>query len=86
MAEAICWEQEGRPVTDTTRSYSVPSICALQTSRVSDTRVCSSAQMTEIAELKEMMVKQQQQLNELSEWFMSLQQPLGVIRPLVMAL
>lgn len=31
--------------------------------------------MTEIAELKEMMVKQQQQLNELSERFMSLQQP-----------
>lgn len=58
MAEAIRWEQEGRPVTDTTRSYSVPSNCALQTSKVSDTRVCSSAQLTEIAELKE---------NELSE-------------------
>jgi len=29
-AEAICWEQEGRPVTDRTRSYSVPSIYALQ--------------------------------------------------------
>lgn len=74
-AEAIRWEQEGRPVTDRARSYSVPSICALQTSRVPDTQELSSPQMTEIAELKEMMVKQQRQLTELSERFMSLQQP-----------
>lgn len=74
-AEAIQWEREGRPIVDRARSHSVPSICAIQSFKVNSGQQQPSTQISELAELKEMMLKQQQQLNELSERFMSLQQP-----------
>ena len=73
-SEALRWEQEGRPAEGRPRSYSVPSICAIQTSAAPQTANTPSHSF-ELAELKELFKKQQQQLNEISAALTVLQNP-----------
>lgn len=69
-AEAIRWEREGQPNEPRGRGHLVPSLSALQCSRgVAPT----NTGWTEIAELKELLKKQQEQLNQLTQGLMVLQ-------------
>lgn len=72
--EAIRWEREGMAVEGRSRSYSVPSLCATQ---VSTTPTTSSVgnYSAEIAEIKELLKRQQEQLNQLGEQLSRLQNP-----------
>lgn len=72
--EAIRWEREGILPEGRPRSFSVPSICATHTSRV-PVGTNSMPFQTEMAEVKEMLKKQQEQLNQLSERLLQLQNP-----------
>ena len=76
--EAIRWEREGTPAEGRPRSFSVPSICATHTSRVFKATVPPP---NEMAEIKEMLRKQQEQLNQLSERLLQLQNPPRWPRP-----
>ena len=71
--EAIRWEREGTLPEGRPRSFSVPSICATHTSRVFDK--ASVPPQNEMADIKEMLRKQQEQLNQLSERLLQLQNP-----------
>lgn len=71
--EAIRWEREGTLPEGRPRSFSVPSICAAHTSRVFDK--ASVPPQPEMAEIKELLRKQQEQLTQLSERLMQLQNP-----------
>lgn len=75
--EAIQWEREGRAYESRARSYSVPSLCAMQSSKVSGRAAVGSSNnhSGEMAELREMMRKQQEQINQLTEYLRSLQLP-----------
>lgn len=73
-AEAIRWEWEGMPGGVWGRSYSVPSVCGLQSGaqRVPQPR---SDNCHELAELKGILKKQQEQLDLLTRSFAHLQNP-----------
>lgn len=71
--EAIRWEREGILPAGRPRSFSVPSICATHTSRVFNKANVPS--QNELADIKEMLRKQQEQLNQLSECLQQLQNP-----------
>lgn len=82
-AAAIRWEQEGRP-SDVTRgrSYSVPSLCAMQTSRgqyIPSSPVNPAS--SEMAELRAMLLTQQEQINLLTQSLTALQGPVRHVRP-----
>lgn len=69
-AAALCWEREGRPTVDHRgRSYSVPSVCALQMSRESfgGKPPVVDSNSTGLTELKEMLIKQQEQIAQLTQ-------------------
>lgn len=71
--EAIRWEREGILPEGRPRSFSVPSICATHTSRVLDK--ASVPPQIEMAEIRELLRKQQEQLSQLSERLLQLQNP-----------
>lgn len=83
-AAAIQWEREGRPSDcGRSRSYSVPSLCAMHYSRPSH-KVESATPgqpSTELVELKEMLLKQQEQINNLTQSIASLAVPQRPMRP-----
>lgn len=70
--EAIRWEREGIQPEGRPRSFSVPSICATHTSRLSD-KTNSLPPQIEMAEIKEMLKTQQEQINQLSAHLLQLQ-------------
>ncbi|XP_036374266.1 uncharacterized protein LOC118770612 [Megalops cyprinoides] len=81
---AIRWEQEGRPSDYARgRSYSVPSLCAVQCSRVQQNSHPPSVNpaASEMAELRAMLLKQQEQINQLTTSLTSLQVPAHYPRP-----
>lgn len=69
-AEAIRWEREGRPEEPRGRSYSVPTLSAMQ---CSGGVVSAGSGSTEMAELKHMLQRQQEQLNQLAQSLMTFQ-------------
>lgn len=83
-AAAIRWEREGRP-SDVTRgrSYSVPSLCAMQCARAPQSVPTPSANppSSEMAELRAMLLKQQDQINQLTSSLSILQGPPRHARP-----
>ncbi|KAL2079659.1 hypothetical protein ACEWY4_016866 [Coilia grayii] len=70
-SEALRWEREGRVGEGRQRSYSVPSLCAVVTSRAHPAPPTSievqKGSSSEMAEIKEMLKRQQEQLNQLSQ-------------------
>ncbi|KAL2083706.1 hypothetical protein ACEWY4_021479 [Coilia grayii] len=74
-AEAMRWEWEGMPVGGRQRSFSVPSICATQTTSISMGSGVLPKQTSELAEVKAMLKKQQKQLDRLTETVALLQNP-----------
>lgn len=77
--EAIRWEREGRQPEGRPRSFSVPSVCATHTFRVSDQN--SGPPQTDLSEIKEMLKNHQEQLNQLSAHLLQLQTPPKWSRP-----
>ena len=71
--EAIRWEREGILPEGRPRSFSVPSICATHTSRVFNKP--DVPPQNELADIKEMLRKQQEQLNQFSDQLRQLQNP-----------
>lgn len=69
-AEAIRWEREGRPDEPRGRSYSVPSLSAMQ---CSGGVASDNPGNSEMADLKQMLLKQQEQLNQLTQGLLALQ-------------
>lgn len=69
-AEAIRWEREGRPEEPRGRSYSVPSFSALH---FSSARPSSATANVELAELRQLLEKQQEQLDKLTQGMLALQ-------------
>ena len=65
-AEAIRWEREGRP-NDAARgrSHSVPSLCAMQCTRQPQQSIPAPSVVSEMAELRAIVLKQQEQINQL---------------------
>lgn len=68
-AEAIQWEREGRQEEPRCRSYSVPSISAMQ---YSGSRAQSTTS-SEFKELRQLLERQQEQLNQLTQGLLALQ-------------
>ncbi|KAL2102172.1 hypothetical protein ACEWY4_001340 [Coilia grayii] len=70
-SEALRCEREGRVGEGRQRSYSVPSLCAVVTSRAHPAPPTSievqKGSSSEMAEIKEMLKRQQEQLNQLSQ-------------------
>lgn len=75
--EAIRWEREGMPCEPRGRSYSVPSISAMQGSTSQNRSGMTPAKPTsdELAELKAMLKQHQEQINQLSQSLLLLQNP-----------
>lgn len=82
-AEAIRWEHEGRPSDFSRgRTYSVPSLCAMQCSNVQPSNPPSAHLVnTEMVELRAMLLKQQEQINQLTTTLSTLQVPARHTRP-----
>lgn len=74
---AIRWEREGRPWEGRARSYSVPSVYSMpqQANRRPDPPSTHSSLSAEVAELKEMFMKQQEQFREFSQTLLALNPP-----------
>ena len=70
--EAIRWEQEGQPSDARGRSQSVPSYCAVQHSQIRREGFSNKPQ-DGIAEIRELLVKQQEQINLLTQNMLQLQ-------------
>lgn len=74
--EAIRWEREGLPGGSRGRSYSVPSAFGLQCGVQSGSREATTPfQGRELAEMREMLRRQQEQLSQLTESLSALQNP-----------
>lgn len=75
--EAIRWEREGMPGGARGRSHSVPSIHGVQYAVHGGPRPVtgSPTERSELAEIKDMMRRQQEQLNQLSQSVALLQRP-----------
>ena len=73
-AEAIRWEREGMPGGVRGRSYSVPSVCGLQCG-AQGVLQSRSDNSRELAELKDILKKQQEQLDLLTQSLARLQNP-----------
>lgn len=71
--EAIRWEQEGQPSDPRGRSQSVPSFCAVQCSQARGTGGFPATSRDDLAELKELLFKQQEQINLLTQNMLQLQ-------------
>lgn len=69
-AEAIRWEREGRPEEPRGRSHSVPSFSALHYSRPQPPSVVGTSEM---AELRQLLEKQQVQIDKLTQGMLALQ-------------
>lgn len=82
-AEAIRWEREGMPGGGRSRSFSVPTVLGEQhLLQGSPCLLAQSATNTsELAELKDMLKKQQEQINQLTVNMSLLQQPLRRFNP-----
>lgn len=81
---AIRWEREGRPSdVPRSRSYSVPSLCAMQCARAQQSAPAPSTNpaSSEMAELRAMLLKQQEQINQLTSSLSMLQVPPRQVRP-----
>ncbi len=72
--EAIRWEREGMSVEGRARSYSVPLLCATHVSTTSNPSSIGNHSV-EIAEIKELLKRQQEQLSQLGEQLSRLQNP-----------
>lgn len=72
--EAIRWEWEGMSVEGRARSYSVPSLCAMHVYTIPNTSSTGNYS-AEIAEIKELLKRQQEQLNQIGEQLSRLQNP-----------
>lgn len=75
--EAIRWVQEGQPFEVRERSHSVPTFCAAQSfqGRAGLATPSGGKVQDDMAELKEMLKKQQEQINQLSQGLLQLQNP-----------
>lgn len=71
--EAIRREQEGQPSDARGRSQSVPSFCAVQYSQARGSEGFSNRPQDGLAEIKELLVKQQEQINLLTQNMLQLQ-------------
>lgn len=77
-AEAIRWEREGMPGGGRSRSFSVPIVLGEQHSLQGSPMVLAQSATTsksELAELKDMLKKQQEQINQLTHNVSLLRQP-----------
>lgn len=72
-SEAIRWEREGREPEGRPRSFSVPSICATHTVKMSDQ--ITAPPPIDMTEIKEMLKKQQEQIDKLSAHLLQLHNP-----------
>lgn len=70
--EAIRWEQEGEASSRSERSHSLPSFCAVQCFQDRE-GLESMSDQSDVAELREMLKKQQEQINLLSQNMLQLQ-------------
>lgn len=79
--EAIRWEREGLPGGGRGRSHSVPSAFGLQYGVQGSREATTPPQGSEMAELREMLRRQQEQLNQLTQSISALQGPVRCTGP-----